>query len=115
MSTFIGIDVSKASLDCAYLRDPDQKKARRLRCDNDVNCLASLVAWAETRSGLPVESLAFVIEPTHVYHEQLVQFLYNSGATVYLVNPGKVRSRVLGATCGIVGIKPKTMVKVSMS
>ena len=91
MSNFIGIDVSKASLDCAYLRDPDQKKARRLRCDNDVNCFASLVAWAETRSGLCVGSLAFVIEPTHVYHEQLVQFLYNSGATVYLVNPGRVR------------------------
>ncbi len=91
MSNIIGIDVSKASLDCAYLRDPDQKKTKRLRCDNDMNCFASLVAWAETRSELPVGSLAFIIEPTHVYHEQLVQFLYNSGATVYLVNPGKVR------------------------
>jgi transposase len=91
MSNIIGIDVSKASLDCAYLRDPDQKKPRRLNCDNGVNCFASLVAWAETRSDLPVESLAFVIEPTNVYHEQLVQFLYDSGATVYLVNPGKVR------------------------
>jgi hypothetical protein len=26
-----------------------------------------------------------------VYHEPLVQFLHNSGATVYLVNPGRVR------------------------
>lgn len=91
MSSIIGIDVCKANLDCAYLSDPDQKKTQRLRCANDVNCFASLVAWAETRSGLPVESLAFVIEPTHVYHEQLVEFLYNSGSTVYLVNPGKVR------------------------
>ncbi len=91
MSNMIGIDVCKADLDCAYLCDPDQKKAKRLRCDNDVNCFASLVAWSETRSGLPVESLAFVIEPTHVYHEQLAEFLYNTGATVYLVNPGRVR------------------------
>ena len=91
MSNIIGIDISKASLDCAYLRDADQKRAKRLRCENDVSCFASLVAWAEARSGLPIESLAFVIEPTHVYHEQLVQFLYNNGATVYLVNPGKVR------------------------
>jgi hypothetical protein len=29
MSHIIGIDVSKATLDCAYLRDPDQDKAKR--------------------------------------------------------------------------------------
>jgi len=45
----------------------------------------------ETLSGVPRQSLAFVVEPTHVYHEQLVQFLYTKGATVYLVNPGRVR------------------------
>ena len=91
MSNIIGIDVSKASLDCAFLRDAEQKRTKRLRCENDVSCFASLVAWAEARSGLPVESLAFVIEPTHVYHEQLVQFFHKAGATVYLVNPGRVR------------------------
>ena len=29
MSHIIGIDVSKATLDCAWLRDPDQDKAKR--------------------------------------------------------------------------------------
>jgi transposase len=91
MPKFIGIDVSKASLDCAYLRDLDQNKPKRKKCHNDVRHFASLVAWAEAKSGLPVKSLAFIVEPTHVYHERLVQFLYNSGATVYLVNPGRVR------------------------
>jgi transposase len=91
MSNIIGIDVSKASLDCAYLRDLDQDKAKRKNCHNKVRCFASLVTWAEARSGLPVQTLAFIIEPTHVYHEQLVQFLHNTGATVYLVNPGRVR------------------------
>jgi transposase len=91
MSNIIGIDVSKASLDCAYLRDPDQDKAKRKSCHNEVRCFASLLAWAAARSGLPVSALAFIIEPTHVYHEQLVQFLHKAGATVYLVNPGRVR------------------------
>ena len=91
MSNIIGIDVSKASLDCAYLRDADQKRAKRIGCYNQVRCFAALVAWAEARSALPITSLAFVIEPTHIYHEQLVQFLHNLGATVYLVNPGRVR------------------------
>ncbi|MFC1778081.1 IS110 family transposase [Pseudomonadota bacterium] len=91
MSNIIGIDVSKASLDCAYLRDPDQDKAKRKSCPNNVHGFAALVTWATARSGLPIQALAFIIEPTHVYHEQLVHFLFNAGATVYLVNPGRVR------------------------
>ena len=91
MSHIIGIDVSKASLDCAYLRDADQNKAKRRGCHNDVQCFPALLAWAEARSELPVASLAFIIEPTHIYHEQLVQFLHDSGASVYLVNPSRVR------------------------
>jgi len=53
MSHIIGIDVSKASLDCAYVRDLDQQKVQRRSCKNEVNCFASLVAWAEARSGRP--------------------------------------------------------------
>ncbi len=32
MPNIIGIDVSKAGLDCAYLHDPDQDKAKRKSC-----------------------------------------------------------------------------------
>ena len=91
MSHFIGIDVSKATLDCAWLRDPDQDKAKRKGCQNEPRSFESLITWAEASSGLPRQSLAFVIEPTHIYHEQLVRFLHDLGATVYLVNPGRVR------------------------
>jgi len=73
------------------LRDPDQDKAKRKSCPNKVHGFAALVTWATARSGLPIQALAFIIEPTHVYHEQLVHFLFNAGATVYLVNPGRVR------------------------
>jgi transposase len=91
MSHIIGIDVSKATLDCAYLRNPDQDKAKRKSCQNEIDCFESLITWAEAFSGLPRQSLAFVIEPTNIYHEQLVQFLHSKGTTVYLVNPGRVR------------------------
>ncbi len=91
MSHIISIDVSKATLDCAYLRDLDQNKAKRKSCQNEVGHFESLISWAEAFSGVPRQSLAFVIEPTNVYHEQLVQFLHSKGATVYLVNPGRVR------------------------
>ena len=91
MLNMIGIDVSKATLDCAWLRDADQDKAKRKGYQNEECCFESLIAWAEALSGLPRQSLAFVVEPTNIYHEQLVQFLHSKGATVYLVNPGRVR------------------------
>ena len=34
MSNIIGIDVSKLSLDCAWLRNLDQNKAKRKRVEN---------------------------------------------------------------------------------
>lgn len=91
MSNTIGIDVSKATLDCAWLLDSEQDKARRRSCQNDVRRFESLITWAEAVSKQPRQSLAFVVEPTNIYHERLVQFLYSAGATIYLVNPGRVR------------------------
>ena len=60
MSNIIGIDVSKATLDCAWLRDPDQDKARRESYQNEGCYFESLIAWAEALPGLPRKSLAFV-------------------------------------------------------
>jgi transposase len=91
MSHIIGIDVSKATLDCAYLCDPDQDRAKRKSCQNAAGCFQSLITWAEAFSRLPRQSLAFVIEPTNIHHEQLAQFLHSKGTTVYLINPGRVR------------------------
>ena len=91
MSHIIGIDVSKATLDSAWLHDPDQGKAKRKRVYVERPDGPLRFRWAEASSGLSRQSLAFVIEPTHIYHEQLVRFLHGLGATVYLVNPGRVR------------------------
>ena len=46
---------------------------------------------SKTLSGRSRPSLAFVIEPTNLYHEPLAQFLHSKGMTIYLVNPGRIR------------------------
>jgi transposase len=79
MSNIIGIDVSKASLDCAYLRDPEQDKAKRNSFPNKAHSFTALVTWATARSGLPIQALAFIIEPTHVYHEKAGAHLLRRG------------------------------------
>ena len=51
----------------------------------------ALLAWTETLAGKGCQDIAFIVEPTSIYHELLVAFLFESGATVYVVNPSRVR------------------------
>lgn len=91
MSNIIGIDVSKSRLDCAYLRDADQDKARRKSVTNSADGFNSLLLWAQTVSRLCASEIRFIIEPSSIYHELLVQFLYERDSTIYLVNPARIR------------------------
>ena len=82
----IGIDVGKMSLDCAWLRDLDQDKPKRKKVENSPQGFKSMLTWAQDVSGLAASELSFMVEPTGIYHEFLVQFLYQHQATIYLVN-----------------------------
>ena len=96
MSNIIGIDVSKLSLDCAWLRNLDQNKAKRKRVENCPQDFKALLTWAQDVSGLAANELRFVVEPTGIYHHLLMQFLYRHQATIYLVNPSIVRKFAAG-------------------
>ena len=91
MSNIIGIDVGKMNLDCAWLRDLDQDKPKRKKVENSPQGFKSMLTWAQDVSGLATSELSFMVEPTGIYHEFLVQFLYQRQATIYLVNPSRVR------------------------
>ena len=55
-----------------------------------------MLTWAQDVSGLAANELRFVVEPTGIYHEFLVQFLNQHQATIYLVNPSMVRKFAAG-------------------
>ena len=96
MSNIIGIDVGKMSLDCAWLRDLDQDKPKRKKVENSPQGFKSMLTWAQDVSGLTASELSFMVEPTGIYHEFLVQFLDQRQATIYLVNPSMVRKFAAG-------------------
>ena len=50
-----------------------------------------MLTWAENLAGSGCKDISFIVEPTSIYHERLVEFLHESGARVYQVNPGQVR------------------------
>ena len=91
MTYITGIDVSKKFLDCAFRRDADQAKPKRKRFKNTSESYDSLLAWTETLAGRSCQDITFIVEPTSIYHELVVAFLFEAGAKVYLVNPARVR------------------------
>jgi len=94
----IGIDVSKAKLDCAWISDPSTGKTKNKVFLNTDDGHRALMDWGVKQSGAPLASLHFVMEATGIYHEALAYALHRAGAQVSVVNPAHIRdyARSLG-------------------
>ena len=90
MTTF-GIDVSKATLDCLWLRDAQTRRIKTRVFKNTPAGHQALVQWAVKQTREAMESLHFVMEATGIYHEALAQALYTAGARVSVVNPAHIK------------------------
>lgn len=99
----IGIDVSKAKLDCAWLDENNKLKVKVF--PNALAGWAGLVEWSLKNTGLSISELHFVMEATGVYHEQLATFLYDKGVAVSVVNPAQVK--FYGQSLGVRGKNDK--------
>lgn len=91
---FVGIDVSKANLDCAL--ESSGKAPRSKRFPNTQAGLVALLEWAGKQALCSAAELHFVMEATGVYHEAAAHFLYEQGATVSIANPHRVREFAKG-------------------
>src|SRR3982750_3885849 len=88
----LGIDVSKAKLDCAVALD---KKFRNKVVRNDPGGFAELSAWLQ-RHG--IERVHACLEATGIYWEAAAQYLADAGHAVSVINPAlaKAHSQSLG-------------------
>lgn len=89
MRFYLGIDVSKAKLDCCLL-DGASGKRKSKSVENSAAGVASLLAWCANHQALPGD-VHVVMEPTGVYHESAALALTDAGLTVSLVNPLHLR------------------------
>jgi transposase len=81
---FAGIDVSKASLDCALLCSDGILVSKRF--DNDAAGHAQLIVWART-----LQPSLLVAEATGGYEAAMVAALATAGLPVAVVNPRQAR------------------------
>jgi transposase len=95
---FIGIDVSKAKLDCSLLLDVSSGKRRAKTVANSRTGVSELLAWCE-KHHVELHELHAILEGTGVYHEQAALALADAGVTVSIVNPAQVKD--FGRSLGV--------------
>jgi transposase len=99
---YLGIDVSKAKLDCCLVKQdsPDKRKSKVLA--NSVAGVAELLRWLG-KQGAQIDKIHVLLEATGVYHELAATALYDNGLIVSILNPAQVRDFGKG-----LGVRTKT-------
>ena len=92
MKQVVGIDVSKAKLDCLWLKDTAKLKIKTKVIENNSSGLKALPAWLVKTTKAQPEDILVVMEATGIYHENLAYTLYERGFKVYVVNPAQVKA-----------------------
>lgn len=92
----VGIDVSKAKLDCTLLLDVQTLRCRSKSVPNTAEGVKGLLQWIERQSGCTPEQVRVALEPTGVYHEAAALALYEAGVRVVVVNPAQLRDFAKG-------------------
>ncbi|GHU49750.1 IS110 family transposase [Betaproteobacteria bacterium] len=96
MKHYLGMDVSKAKLDCSLLQDASgtRRKAKNSIANNRGG-IDVLLGWCK-QQGITPDGLHVIMESTGVYHEQAALALCDAGVTVSIVNPAQVRNFARG-------------------
>lgn len=92
MTHYIGIDVSKAKLDVAWLKDADKLKVKTKVFKNNKDDFDHFINWLKTNVSDDLSDIHVTLEATGVYHENVAYFLHDKGIAISIVNPAYVRS-----------------------
>ena len=87
---YLGIDVSKAKLDCCLLLDNTSFKRKDKSIANNHKGFNELLAWIQKQS-VALADVHIIMEATGVYHEQAAYALHDAGVKLSLANPAYVR------------------------
>lgn len=96
---FLGIDVSKAKLDC-LLRVDGTTTHKTRAVPNTAAGVQTLLDWC-IKHGAQPEQIHAVLEPTGQYHAQAATLLHDASMNVSLVNPAQARDFAGSKTDGI--------------
>lgn len=90
MIAYIGIDVGKQFLDICFMSSKTTPKLKSKRFNNQKADFKNLSRWIKKSLISPSEVL-ITVEATGVYHEAIVNFLYEEGFQIFVSNPGRAK------------------------
>lgn len=96
MNTIIGIDVSKAKIDVAWLRDVTTTKVKTKVFENSFKGFSALRDWLSANTKQVLTECHCVMEATGIYHEPLALWLFDEGVQVSVCNPAHVKGFAKG-------------------
>lgn len=91
----LGIDVSKAKLDCSLLTNSEKEKFHYKKVSNSEAGFEELLRWLKGQKVVHDE-VRIIMEGTGAYHQKAAYAFYNAGLKVSIVNPATARNFAKG-------------------
>ena len=88
---FIGIDVSKSTLDVALLDATDPAAIVHQQVSNDDTGIEQMLSWLQQSKGFLIKDALFCMEHTGMYNYPLLQFFSQHAASVWVENPIQIK------------------------
>jgi transposase len=88
---FIGIDVSKATLDVAVLDTTAESSVAHRQVINDDTGIGDMLSWLQNKEGFSIKNCLFCVEHTGMYNYPLLQFFSKHSASVWVENPMQIK------------------------
>lgn len=88
---FIGIDVSKNTLDISVLDTRFPETMNHYQVSNDDSGIADLQVWLDHQGDFSIEKSLFCLEHTGMYNYPLLQFFSGKPANIWVENPIQIK------------------------
>lgn len=88
---FIGIDVSKDTLDIGLLEANSPEIINHRQVSNDDYGIAAMLDWLTENKDFSIENSLFCMEHTGMYNYPLLQFFSQRSASVWVENPVQIK------------------------
>ena len=92
---YVGIDVSKKTIDVALLTAERDQALKHKQFDNDIKGYGAMMKWVKTMYKYPEKEMLFCMEHTGIYSLNLSCYLSENNISFWLENPLQIK-RSLG-------------------
>ena len=88
---FIGIDVSKDTLDIGLLNAVNSETVNHQQVGNNDAGIVAMFKWLKQQENFSIEEALFCLEHTGMYNYPLLQFFSQQRASVWVENPIQIK------------------------